>query len=351
MQISVRHLSTVGVLVAPLALASPVAAMASRRPATPGPVAHAAAQAPDASELPEEFKGSYKGTIATTAGYDPDGTLDFSADTITLQVADLVFKRGAGSTTYALVAGKPTISDTGLQSPATVFDCPCTDTAMLDPASPPGPLGSLGTGQSFTVTPAAGSDSWDGASTFDVGVEIEGIERDVTQSGTTDVGDDQDIAPKAGEGPSIHIVPVKLRLNPDGDYSLQFDTTVTDPEPPGGGGDAKTETDSGLLIGIPAGGGGAPQVTAPAVSGGSLKLSFGLSAPGSAKLTLEHRLGGRWVSVGNVSRSVKKGKNTLSLRGLFGASKLRKPGSYRVLLKVADDGHSSPRQTVGFTVH
>src|SRR6202012_3306856 len=149
-----------------------------------------------------------------------------------------------------------------------------TDTAMLDPAAPAGPLGALGPGQSFTLTPAAGSDSWDGASGFAVAVEIDGIERAVSQTGTTDVGDDQVIAPQAGEGASIEIVPVKLRVNPDGDYSLQFDTTVSSQNPSAKS--SETQTDSGLLIGVPTGGGGGPQVSAPAVAGGSLKLSFGL---------------------------------------------------------------------------
>jgi hypothetical protein len=77
----------------------------------------------------------------------------------------------------------------------------------------------------------AGSDPWDGASAFDMAVSIPGIERDVSQTNTTNVGDALGIGPLTGEGDAIQTEPIKLRVNPDGDYSLQCDTAVSVPPP------------------------------------------------------------------------------------------------------------------------
>ena len=57
----------------------------------------------------------------------------------------------------------------------------------------------------------------------------------------------------------------------------------------------------------------------------------------------------RWVRVGTIKKSAKKGKGTLKFSGLVGKKRLA-PGSYRLVVTATAGGFTSASRTIKFTV-
>jgi hypothetical protein len=293
--------------------------------------------------LPKQFTGSFDSTESGTPLYS-QGELVDSAETLTMHVGNAVFER-TGTTDYTLVSGTATVSDTGSSQPATVYGCPCEEKFSYDPSSPFSATTPLA--GDFSITVAPGAESWEGASAFWVAVAVPTLDTEMSQTGTTTMaGVSQVIGPQGIGGEGVFVeVPVKVKVNPNGDYTIQYSTTVSDTN---ASGVTETETDSALLTGLPAD--DAPEVTALTVAAGSLKLSFELSTPAKATFTLQRQQGGRWVKVKAVTKRAAKGHNSLKLSSLFGAKALKKSGSYRVAIAASSGGHKSTEDTKAFTI-
>jgi hypothetical protein len=305
-------------------------------------VATADAATPKLPPLPKEFSGSFDATIEGSPSYN-FGELVASADTLKLHATNVVFRR-SGVGYYTLVKGTGEVTDSGMTSPSNVYGCPCEQKFTYDPGDPFSPPDSPLAGD-FTITPAPGADSWEGATAKWVALSIPSLETQKSQTGTTTTpGVIQVIgAQSVGNGVFVE-APVPVKVNPDGDYTIQYSTKVSLPFSEG---ETETDTDSALLTGLPADEEEEP--TAISVSGNPPTLTFTLGAPATETFTLQRRQGGAWVKAKTVTKHGTKGKNSLKLSTLFGAKALKKAGSYRVAIGAAGGKHAAT-ETKAFTI-